>query len=215
MSAALAFALFASDPGPNTGSATRSPAECARDAEWVRAIRLGEIAAFEGLFRAYFEPLLRYAVSYTHDTDAAHELVADFFARLWEQHATWDPVHGAAPYLYGAVRNRALNHQRGDRRRAAVLHRAALEPEVPGLSVPDEPEIHELHDARAESIITRVRAAVEQLPPSRREAMILRWDHQMTPEQIAEVMGLSRTAVYHLLERSLRTLREIFAGDIR
>jgi len=150
----------------------------------------------------YADALIRYANSYLHDEDAAREVVSDAFLAIWERRQAWSPTHGVAAYLYGAVRNRSLNYTRSARRRAGWMAAAAREPEMPGLGA-------EQSDGITDELLARIRHAVSQLPPARREATILRWDHHRTPEEIAEILQGSRTAVYHLLERSLKTLREV------
>ena len=213
MSAALVAVLCAPTGRGETGPSVATPEDLARDAALAEGVRAGTQDAFETLFKTYAEPLTRYAASYTHDLDAAGEIIADVFAALWTGRASWYPTHGVATYLYGAVRNRSLNYERSRQRRAQWTERVALEPELPGAgAVSSADDDH--HDDMTD-IITRVRAALSSLPPSRREAMILRWDHQMTPDQIAQVMGLSRTAVYHLLERALNTLRELLGPSLR
>ena len=53
--------------------------------------------------------------------------------------------------------------------------------------------------------------AVERLPDDRRRAIVLRFVHEMTTAEIAEVLGRSEGAVRVLLHRALRSV----AGDLR
>jgi len=213
MSHPLIAALYAPHDAGADGGERPSAEERARDHEWVHRIALDDERAFEAMFRAYAAPLIRYAQSYTGDPVAAQELVSDVLTSVWDHRRDWSPAHGVATYLYGAVRNRALNHERSVRRRARLAERAALEPEPPGVGVASE-SLGDDDDENAR-LLERVRRAVAALPQTRREAMILRWEHQMSAEQIADVMGLTRTAVYHLLTRSLQTLRELLGPELR
>jgi RNA polymerase sigma-70 factor (ECF subfamily) len=92
----------------------RSPdgALTARDRTLVECVRRGEESAVEAIFAEYYDPLCRFAYGYVRSRAQAEEIVADVFLALWRQRALWQPTAGVARYLYGAVRNRALNEIR-------------------------------------------------------------------------------------------------------
>lgn len=75
----------------------------------LRKIRGGDIRAFEKLFRYYYEPLCRYAVSFTKDTEVAEEIVQELFYMLWKEREHLC-IHSLKSYLYGAVRNNGLQY---------------------------------------------------------------------------------------------------------
>ena len=51
----------------------------------ISKIKEGDIKAYEGLFRLYYEPLCRYAVSYVHRMEIAEEIVQDLFYIFWKE----------------------------------------------------------------------------------------------------------------------------------
>src|SRR5687767_7989299 len=104
-----------------------------RDELLVSRIREGDDSAFEVLFREYHESLTRFAHSYVSDPEAAEGIVSDVFLAVWERRINWTPERGAAAYLFGAVRNRALTHERTRRRSERWMNAAALEDEPPGI----------------------------------------------------------------------------------
>lgn len=79
------------------------------DKSALRKIRGGDIRAFEKLFRYYYEPLCRYAVSFTKDMEVAEEIVQDLFYRLWKEREQLC-IRSLKSYLYGAVRNNGLQY---------------------------------------------------------------------------------------------------------
>src|SRR5436309_2918717 len=90
--------------------------------DWVARIRAGDEAAFEAMFRAYYDQLCRYVAAYLGSRDAAEDAVQGVFARLWEDRAHW-AVGEVRHYLYAAVRRRAISQIR----RRAVQERTAVE----------------------------------------------------------------------------------------
>src|SRR5436309_736939 len=89
-------------------------------ASWMERIRAGDEAAFERMFRLYYNPLCRYVVGYLGNRDSAEDAVQSVFARIWDDRSHW-AVHDLEHYLYAAVRRAAMSHCR----RAAVRRRAA------------------------------------------------------------------------------------------
>jgi RNA polymerase sigma-70 factor (ECF subfamily) len=67
------------------------------------------------MFRAYYEPLHAFALGYVRNAAAADDLVQDVLCWVWEHRGTWAVDTSLKTYLFGAVRNRALNHGRRQR----------------------------------------------------------------------------------------------------
>lgn len=184
------------------------PAE--RDDDLVARIRAGDAAAFERLFTAQYEGLTRYAYALLGDLDAARDVVCDIFTGLWSSPArtTWAPAGGPRMYLLTAVRNRCFNTARDTRRHAALIearHPADL-PLPRDLGIPVDDNLD--HEARW----PLVTAAIEAMPPLRREAMRLRWIDGLSHAEVAAVMGISINAVYLHLSAALRDLKGRFGG---
>lgn len=176
-------------------------------ADLLARLRLGDVTAFERLFRATHAPLVAFATRLVGDDARAAEVVQDVFAELWEHRGTLD-VHGSPRgYLFGAVRNRALNVRRRDVREHAWRDGAAHDParsvHLP-IATPDEAlEETELR--------TRLHAAIDALPERCALAMHLRWREGLSYAEVADALGISVKGVEHQLARGLRALREVLA----
>jgi RNA polymerase sigma-70 factor, ECF subfamily len=172
-------------------------------------IRAGDERALELLFRACYASLCEFAVRYVREDALAEELVQDLFADLWARRREWQPGGPARAYLFGAVRNRALNL----RKRQATERDWEQDESVT--------EIRVLHrePARVDELVerdelrARVNAAVESLPERCRLVMHLRWREQMPHADIANVMGISVKGVEIQLSRGLKALRALFGSD--
>ena len=213
MSAALLFSAVAGT-GESDGP-VGPPPHLARDAVWVEGIQVGDERSFEALFRAYVRPLLRFAESYTQDPGVAQEIIDDVFFAVWERRDVWAPKEGAAAYLFGAVRHRALNAVRNERRqqrRATAVQSQALDRSFNGFAGSIDGADTAVTAQSESEEIDRILAA---LPVQRRQVMVLRWRYEMTPDEIAAAMGMSRNAVYLALSRSLETLRTLFGASLR
>jgi RNA polymerase sigma-70 factor (ECF subfamily) len=126
-------------------------------------------------------------------SDAADDCVQEALIRLAGQ-MTWPD--NAVAWLYRVVRNQAINHARsGDRRRRHEALAARLRQEA---SDENESPV----DASA------LAAALDGLEAGQREVLVAKVWGKLTLEQIAEVVGSSKSAVHRRYEAALAALRE-------
>ncbi|HJU88683.1 MAG TPA: RNA polymerase sigma-70 factor [Gemmatimonadaceae bacterium] len=174
----------------------------------VARVRAGDERVFEGIFRAHYGSLCAFANTLVRSRETAEEVVQNVFLNIWTQRDHWEVRGSVRAYLFGAVRNQALNQiKRGQLERSwaedsgdeGVL-------ELHG-SIPDPAALVE-----AEEMAAVVREAIDRLPPRARMAVQLRWEGQLKYSEIAEVMGISVKGVENQLSRALEALRRLL-GD--
>ena len=175
------------------------PTPFVSDADLLARLRGGDHAAFDAIFRQWYEPVVRSANRVLHDPGVAEELSQDVFLELWRRRETLAPDSSVAGYLMQAVRNRALNHLRHlhVQKKSAVYVEALSEPAE---QADAETEAGELQDA--------IRDAIAALPPRTREVFLLSRERNLRYSEIAEQLGVSVKAVEANMSRALRQLRE-------
>jgi len=174
----------------------------ARDRATVEAVRAGDMAAFEAVFREYYAPLVAFATSYTHDNAVAEELVAESFATLWERRVGWRIRTTIEAFVFGVVRHRITDAWRVRKRRRELDTAYAADPSIfvmPAVRPDDAMERVELE--------TRIARAIDALPHRYRTVVILRVRREMGYEEIAEALGVSSAAVQQQMSRAVRMLR--------
>lgn len=153
------------------------------------------------LHRAHYRDLVRLAGLLLHDRGASEEVVQDAFVRL---HTGWfrlrDPERAAA-WLRSAV----LNGARSRLRHADVRRRHDRADVRTAASAEDDALVADVHG--------RVLAALQQLPPRQREAVVLRYYLDLSEAQMADAMGVSRGSVKTHLHRGLAVLHELLEGE--
>jgi RNA polymerase sigma-70 factor (ECF subfamily) len=163
------------------------------------AVRLGDRAAFEQLFRLWYSRLAEYALRLAGSSDAAEDAVQDVFIALWARRDAMPDDDKLTAYLHRAVRNRVLNQLRDERTAA----RWASTVDADAFQAPSA------DDELAQSDLARaIAAALDELPPRTREVFSLSRDRELTYAEIAETLGISVKTVETLMGRALRTLRE-------
>ncbi|CAN5424786.1 RNA polymerase sigma-70 factor [soil metagenome] len=169
-----------------------------------------DVSAFEELFRELHAPLCEVVDSFARSQAVAEEIVQDLFFTVWVKRTTLEPG-SMRSYLFRAARNRALHQVRHD----SVVRRfgrlADAQPEVAGVAMVAESSEASL---QRNVNILRLRAAIDLLPPRTRLALILRIDHGMKDQLVADAMGISLKGVEKLIALAKRALRERFAGEV-
>jgi RNA polymerase sigma-70 factor (sigma-E family) len=147
------------------------------------------------LYSAHYRPLLRLAILLVRDTATAEEVVQDTFAAM---HGAWPRFRNAdnaLAYLRQAVVNRS---------RSVLRHRSVADqnpPEAPPQISSAQHQALDLLDQQA------ARAALRDLPQRQREAIVLRYYGDLSEDQIAAAMSISRGAVRSHTARGLSALR--------
>jgi RNA polymerase sigma-70 factor (ECF subfamily) len=147
----------------------------------------------------YEGPLVRYAMGITGRLDHARDVVQDVFLRLWKMDYRQIDGH-VAEWLFRVCRNRALDVQRKESRMQATEDsfldgKASLEPP------PDKKAA--LRESFGEAL-----RLLAQLPPNQQEVVRLKFQNDLSYQEISQITQLSVTNVGYLIHTALKTLRQ-------
>jgi RNA polymerase sigma-70 factor (ECF subfamily) len=146
----------------------------------------------------YESPLLRYAHAITGNMESARDVVQDTFVRLCDTPP--DELQGhLAQWLFTVCRNRAIDHQRKESRMTPLLDEQLAARETPDPS----PAVQAERREAAEAVLNWL----DLLPKNQREVVRLKFQGQLSYEEIATVTSLSVSNVGFLLHSAIRTLR--------
>lgn len=165
----------------------------------IALLRSGDADAFERVYRSYVVALCRLADSYVRSRDTAEDIVQDLFTWLWANRHGFRPEHGLHAYLFGAVRNRALNALRNEATASRVS--ATQLSSAAGISGAADAEL------MASDLATAIQAVVEDMPPRCREVFVLLRTQALTYAEVAVILGISPKTVEVHMSRALAILR--------
>ena len=165
----------------------------------IERIRAGDEAAFETLFRTYYEALNDFICRKVDCPEVAEGLVQNVFCNLWHRRQAWQPRHSIKAYLYGAARNEAFKYLRHrDVERAWQQHNRHQAPS------PDPTPIEWCH---GQEVHQAVQQYVEALPERRRLVFVLVRYHGLSHVEVASALGISTKTVEVQMWKALKFLR--------
>jgi RNA polymerase sigma-70 factor, ECF subfamily len=157
--------------------------------EWVLAAQAGDIDSFGKLCREYYAPLVAVAYNVLRDRQLAEDAAQEAFARALVGLRKLKTPHKFAHWLGQICRNVAIDMVRVRRQNSAISQA--------------QPAAERDSD---DSVVGVVREAIDRLPVSLREVVILRYYSDCSYDEITSVLGLSKTRINGRLTRAKRKL---------
>lgn len=151
------------------------------------------------LYSAHWTSMLRLATLLTGDRATGEDVVQDAFVALHRRWRKLGEPAAAVAYLRTSVVNGARSVAR--HRVVEFKHRAPAPP------APAGPEEHALRAAQDAHVLAMLRT----LPQRQQEVLILRYYADLSEEQIAITLGISRGSVKSYAHRAMTALRERLA----
>ena len=185
------------------------------DIRLVELLRLGDERAYEELITRFQQPVYVLALRLLSDSSEASDVVQEVFLKVFRNIGSFRGQSTLKTWIYRITVNEAHNARRWffrHRRREVELETNPEESRDWKESIPDRsrsPFEEAVHRERH----SMLEAALEQISPIFREAVVLRDITDLSYEQIAEVLGVSLGTVKSRILRGREALREQLAGS--
>lgn len=162
-------------------------------------VKQNDAAAFKLIFDTYYESLAYYAYKFVEDKAAAEDIVQEVFVNFWAKRQQWEVTTSLPAYLYGAVRNRCLNHLKSHKIRSAYAEQATHTEEIDAF-------IPEQIDAR--DLARLIESSLVDLPVARQRIFRLSREEGLKYREIADQLGISVKTVEAQMGKALKFMRE-------
>jgi RNA polymerase sigma-70 factor (ECF subfamily) len=161
---------------------------------------------FAEIFRRYAPDIKRY-VTRRLGAEAAEDVVAETFLAAFRQRDRYDPRRPhARPWLYGIATNLTGRHVRDEVRQLRLLERTGTDPVIAPFT--------ERSDERlgAGAVRQSLAAALAELPPGHRDALLLVAWGDLSYAETAQALGVRIGTVRSRINRARKGLRERLGG---
>lgn len=169
------------------------------DAELIQQVLEGKHEQYGLLVQRYQEPLIHFlrGILGTEDEvfDCAQEAFLAAYRNLWR----YNPAHTFRSWLYAIARNKAIDLMRKRKREVPLSIDEKLVDQQIG------PEEAYLAKEQAKD----VQAILEELPEHYRQALYLRYQQELSYEEISMVLNIPISSVKTHLHRGKDRLRQI------
>ncbi len=198
-----------------TASAVASTAEHQRMAELAYSCLLGDTYAWEALVRSQQRRVYALCYRFTGSTQQAEDLTQDVFLKVYRNLRSFDPGKASfGVWLTALTRNLLVDHYRRsrmDRASESLDESASAEEDGPTRAerlADNRSGGQERHVAGLE-LRARIQAALAQVSPELREAVILRDLEDMDYREIAETLCIPQGTVKSRISRGRAELARL------
>jgi RNA polymerase sigma-70 factor (ECF subfamily) len=179
----------------------------ARWRTWMTAAQRGDSAAYEKLLVELLPYLRRFVRRRLADADAGEDVVQTVFLSIHRARHTYRPERPFGPWLHSVARNAVIDFARAQARRCR--RETSLEAE----GVPEP--IAVAHASPPAGLSPELDRALEALPDSQREAVVLLHLEGLSVAEAASWVGISKGALKVRAHRGVRALRGLLGGESR
>ncbi len=162
----------------------------------------GEERAFDRIVERTGSPLLGFLMSVLGDRRMAEDAWSETFLRVYRARKRYSHQQRFMVYLFTIARRCAQDQQRG-RRRFYRLLRQLVEQPLPEAEQRSRPDLELMASERAR----KVERLLGRLPESHRTVVVLTYRHDLSSDEVGEVMGITGQQVRSQLSYARKRLK--------
>ena len=186
-----------------------APDAPASDAQLMRAMQMGDSAAWQELYQRYLPSTWRFALQLVGDRQVAEDLVAESLLALCRKASELDPESTKLfGWLRGVVRHKAMDHHRAKARTGVAMSQRA--------DIQDAIEHEKQQANRPSASMERseqasvVMAVMDELDERKRQCLEWKYLDKVSVREMAVRLDLTEKAVESILYRARIEFRERF-----
>lgn len=169
----------------------------------LQRLSAGDHAAFEFLYNKYADGLLSYGAGLGFGKDVIEDAIQDVFFNVYVKRHLLANISSLKYYLLRSLRNRLLNIAR-----SAVKTSEFSEDEF-DFHIEVDAHEHIISREEQELLVKKVQDCMSCLAPRQREAIYLRFIHEMEYDQIAGILQMTPASARNLISRAVGKMRKI------
>lgn len=174
----------------------------ADDRQLVEACQRGDRAAFDQIVENHRRSVYQLCYRFVNNHEDANDLAQEVFLRAYRGLKNFKGQSSLATWLYRIGVNACLNKVT-----------TKTPPSEPLADQADERASDPATDLYRQQVAVRVRAAIAKLPDKQRATLVLRVYHDLSHQEIAEILGSSVGAVKANFFHALGNLKRLL-GDV-
>ena len=187
-----------------TRAGLRRSSDLESDEQLMERVQGGEVEAFDALFERYRRRLFGFLFRRCDDVSGAEDLFQETWLRVIRARKRFDPQRRFSTWLFqianNLCRDRARRLAADARKSEALWERARGRAARSASTATRSPEL-------ARALPAELRRNLAALPDRLQEVLVLRYYHDRSEHEIAEIVGIPRGTVKSRLHAAVKTLR--------
>jgi RNA polymerase sigma-70 factor, ECF subfamily len=194
---------------PRHGGPSGPPVPDATEASLLARAQAGDVGAFEQLSGAYADRLYMLLLRLLGDRGEAEDVAQEVMLRAWQAISRFQGRSSYFTWLYRIAVNEANRALERRARRPASAPIGADE-----LRLPASPTDDPVRQAENKELRAAIAAALAQLPPPLRTAIVLRDVEGLSTQEAAEIAGIGQAAFKSRLHQARLRVREAVGDEV-
>ncbi len=169
----------------------------------------GNEIAFKTLFDCYHQSLYQYILKLVKSTEVAEELVMDVFLKLWLARTSVPEIENIDGFLFKVAYNRTI-----DFFRSAARNEKFVEMMYEQLEAAYSTSQNAYNVLLSKEYEQQLRTAIDLLPERRREIYELSRDGQLSHDEIAQKLNISKSTVANSIVAAKEFIKKSLKNSI-
>ena len=167
-----------------------------------RMMKSGDQKAFSKIFKFYYPKLYAYGIKLVPFPDFVRDQIQDFFINIWQTKESLGEVSNLKAYLFISLRRRLFASKK------IKLYTAPIDTisEKDSKALIFEPKEFIDKEFISNNIKEKLIKNLNSLPVSHREIIFLRFYHQLTYKEIAEIINIKEQSIKNNMPKILQKL---------
>jgi len=171
------------------------------EAQLLTLISDGDQEAFAVIYTKYLNNIYRYIFSICYTKEMSEEIVQDLFVKVWENRAQLIHVTSFKAYLYRSAKNLLLNHVQRSKIQSKVFNVIEVEKQKETNTLTDS-------DLLFNEYYRIAQKAIDLLPEKRKQIFRLRLNDELSLDEIAVKLSISKNVVKKQLYSGISFVRK-------
>ncbi|MDR0574041.1 MAG: sigma-70 family RNA polymerase sigma factor [Tannerella sp.] len=167
---------------------------------WDR-FRSGNNDAFSVLYETFLDILFRYGMKFVLNEDVVKDCIQDLFIKLYNNRTSLAPIANPKLYLLLSLKNMIIDVISRDKRVTYVAPE-----DLPFIA--SYQYLIDQDDTEDEEIKEKFEQVIRILNPRQKEAIYLRFQLDLSYDEISRLLGVNYQSARNLIHRSILKIRE-------
>jgi len=166
----------------------------------IKSLKKGDVLSFDNIFKKYNKKVYYFALSYLKNKEEAEDVVQEVFMNLWKFRDQINEYHVFSRYLFKITYNatcKIFRKQSPNKKQLKkVMQNFTIEDNSTNL------------DIEYNNLLKTTNLLIDKLPSRQKNIFLLSIKEQMTNEQIAQQLNISKKTVENYLALAKSSLRK-------